>query len=438
MIYPHSHCRRWAEADRDAIRGHGHGVRLDLRNLSGPRPRVQDQPRSIPREAPRMPGLDAIRRGPLEGPISLSKASLPTWLQGIRRTMTLGAATAVLGASLMFGSGAPVADLATSASVAPPQGALTQPAAVELVDTITAADPRIALEAVRSLAVEQAEEAVEAAHRQLGKAHQRRHDAIEGMLANMQTNGASAEAIARLQEDLHRPIEDVATTKDSRRLHPGLQSDVAKWFRIAERRSGELHAALEAFARLDEAYLAPTVGEVLAPLDLRPADLKALVAQESGDHLLQDSEGDIAGIAQIGTREVREVAPHLDRKDDVQAIELAARVLVKKAEQLEAMAEARGVDFDAVREGPDYHRFLFAAYNAGAAPIAKALRIAKDAGLDYTSWAAVLGDEGQPSSLHAGLRATPAYGRKAGSKLDEVTTYVERIDARRPALDVLS
>jgi hypothetical protein len=63
---------------------------------------------------------------------------------------------------------------------------------------------------------------------------------------------------------------------------------------------------------------------------------KAFVATESRDLLINETKGDIAGIAQIGAGEAKEAGGDpKDRLDPSTAIPLAAKVLVKKAQQRE-------------------------------------------------------------------------------------------------------
>jgi hypothetical protein len=435
-------------------------MKVDVRKVGGPQ--GQAQPTAVaakPLEALRWPDLGALPKTGLRAASPATKADLSSAFNTLIRRTSIAVGAAIIGASaLLLGPGAPIEQVAAppqqilapaeragpTLPVVPVEGLALQaegPAVQKEGLAITPAKmapssqirARAELETVRSLSTEHAGLALRAAHRKLGESSAERMRAIGALLKQMQSNGSSAAMISKVQDDLHRPLDEVATIKDSRMVFGGLQRDVSKWFGETAKREQELHATMQAWSRLDEAYLSPQVAETLAPLGLSPADLKALVGQESGDHMLKDQRGDIAGIAQIGTRENREVGPHLDRKDDKQAIELAALVLSKKADQLEAMARYRGVDWDAVQASPNFSRLLFASYNAGAEPIARALKIAQSEGLDITSWAAIRGAPGAHDNapLHRGLAATKTYRGKAAAKAKEVRTYVQRIDLRR-------
>lgn len=422
------------------IRHFVYGMKVDVRKVGGPQ--GQAHPTTVapkPAEALRWPDFNPLSKTELRAAGPAAKTDLSGALNTFIQRTSIAVGAAIIGASaLLLEPGAPIEQVASPLQQiqAPDERAVpTLPPvqAVSALEIAPEARARAELEAVRSLASEHASLALGAAHQKLGHASAERMRAISGLLKQMQSNGSSAAMISKVQDDLHRPIDEVATTKDSRLVFSGLQQDVSKWFGEAAKREQKLHGTMQAWSKLDKTYLAPQVAETLAPLGLSPADLKALVGQESGDHMLKDQRGDIAGIAQIGARENREVGPHLDRKDDHQAIELAALVLSKKADQLEAMARYRGVDWDAVQASPDFSRLLFASYNAGAEPIARALKIAQNEGLDITSWAAIRGAPGAHDNapLHRGLAATKTYRGKAAAKAKEVRTYVQRIDLRR-------
>ena len=157
--------------------------------------------------------------------------------------------------------------------------------------------------------------------------------------------------------------------------------------------------------------------KTLAGIGLVPADLKALIARESGD-LTENPQGPgIAGIAQIGVEEEKRAGGSPgDRKQPRRAIPLAAKVLVNTAGDLKKALKT-------VPSGDDWKKFLFAAYNAGVYAIAAAQSAAKTG----DTWAELVAG-GQSSPLFTGLKKF--YGAKTKAKFSEVTNHVNGISTR--------
>jgi membrane-bound lytic murein transglycosylase MltF len=159
------------------------------------------------------------------------------------------------------------------------------------------------------------------------------------------------------------------------------------------------------------------------PAGLTARDLKALIAQESGDLTIADVRGDKAGLAQMGKVEAKEIGMDpKNRLDPKKAIPGAAKVLAKKAAQLDAALVKQP-------KGDERRKFVYASYNAGARTIKVAQEEAIKQGLDPTVWAN-LTQGGAKSPLYKAIaKALPKLD--PGKKLAETTGYVERILARQ-------
>ncbi|MFN3198315.1 MAG: transglycosylase SLT domain-containing protein [Bradymonadia bacterium] len=231
----------------------------------------------------------------------------------------------------------------------------------------------------------------------------------------------AAEKAKALKADLERPLDGIITTADCRHVDAGLRNDVIKHHRQLTRARDEALHARHSFARYNMFFADERVVEVLRGTGISAAELKALVAQESGDFTLTDTRGDIAGPAQIGASEAREVGANpKDRLQADTAILLAARVLRQKVEQLKAELK------HGLPSGDDYKKFVFASYNAGARTVRRAQEAAVERGLDPLSWDDLVKGGPRDSALTDGIKeALP--GLKATSKHVEVASYVDRI-----------
>ena len=280
--------------------------------------------------------------------------------------------------------------------------------------------------AVISLNAEFKDKQVQAVESQLAKAMARRQSKIQGAFDAVNRpefmNQAWAQRKATdLKADLERSLEGVVTTADCAHVDKGLRGDVVKHHRQLVRARDEALAAKLSFARYNMHFADDRVVEVLRGTGISAAELKALVAQESGDFTLTDNRGDIAGPAQIGASEAREVGAHpRERLTPDTAILVAAKVLRQKVEHLKAELD------HGLPSGDDYKKFVFASYNAGARTIRLAQAAAAERGLDPMSWEALTSGGARTSALTEGIRSA-LPGLKAESKYVEVTSYVERI-----------
>ena len=225
-----------------------------------------------------------------------------------------------------------------------------------------------------------------------------------------------------LERDLAKSQDDVLKTPDSASVDKALRADIVKAHKALVASSAALTEGEKRWHRYDDIFASAAVVKTLAAKGFSPADLKALVAQESMDLLVNETKGDIAGIAQMGAKEAKEAggAP-ADRLDAKKAIPLSAKVLVLKARQLDAVMATKP-------SGNDYKKFVFASYNAGASTIATAQHKAAEMKRNSTSWDQLVAG-GDKSPLFAAIkdRLPKSPTRK---KYNETTDYVERIFKR--------
>jgi hypothetical protein len=286
--------------------------------------------------------------------------------------------------------------------------------------------PLVEVQGVRSLHIEQnLERAKTGGEGMLARRLKQRRAAIEKELAAVSklTDQPWAQAKAHaLTADLKKDLPAILKAEDSKYVDPRLRADVVAADKALEKQRAALKAGEQRWHAYDADFADNEVAKILAPKGFTPAELKALVAQESGDLTKDDRKGDIAGIAQMGAREAKEAGgkPE-DRLDPHKAIPLAAKVLITKANQLEA-------GLNPLPGGVDYKLFVFASYNAGARTIVEAQRKAKAMKRDPSSWASLVQGDTSSPLFQAIKVALPDLS--PARKYREVTDYVERIQAR--------
>ncbi len=225
-----------------------------------------------------------------------------------------------------------------------------------------------------------------------------------------------------LTADLKKGLDEILKSADSKYVNPDLRKDIVTAHKAVEKKQAALKAGEAKWRKYDPIFADQEVVKILATKGFSAAELKALVAQESGDLTKSDSKGDIAGIAQMGSKEVKEVGgkPE-DRLNPNKAILLAAKVLIKKATQLEA-------ELSPLPTGADYKKIVFASYNAGARTIVEAQKKAKAMQRNAASWESLV-KGGANSPLYHGIKvALPKLD--TAKKYRETTDYVARIFAR--------
>jgi len=318
----------------------------------------------------------------------------------------------------MLAASAPVIQRADAPAEAPPA---------------PAPDPTLAaVAAVRSFQVDQnlVRDAVGGARKQLDQRLRQRERELKKYLAHVGENSKVGQAV---QADLKKELDDILESPDSRFVNPGMRKDVL-----------DAHAALEAkqqaaaqgeahFHRYDTVFAGKAVADTLAAKGFTPAELKALVSQESGDLLAGEGDANVegpAGLAQIDQATAKAAGDPTGQKRlaAATAIPMAAQVLVMKSTALEKGLQE-------VPTGEEYKKFVYAAYNAGEGTIQQAQRLAKGMGRPGTTWSDLIrpvAGKGIESSPF--YRAADALLRKQkvepGAKYKETTDYVERIRGR--------
>jgi hypothetical protein len=289
-----------------------------------------------------------------------------------------------------------------------------------------AAPPLEQVQSVRSLHVEEnLAGAVTGANSALERRLAQRKAAIERDLAavsKLQGQPWAKKKADALTADLEKGLDEILKSADSQYVNPKLRKDVVDAHKAVEKKESARKAGEEQWRRYDPIFADQGVVKILAAKSFTVAELKALVAQESGDLTRSDVAGDKAGIAQMGAQEAKEVGgkPE-DRLVPSAAIPLAARALIKKAAQLEA-------GLVATPQGADYKKFVFASYNAGAQSIIEAQKKARAMGRDPTSWESLV-KGGVASPLYHGIKiALPKLD--TAEKYQETSGYVAKIFVR--------
>lgn len=288
-----------------------------------------------------------------------------------------------------------------------------------------------AVAAVRSFHVDQnlVKEGVGGARKQLDQRLKQREDTLKKYLAQVGENSKVGEAVAA---NLEKKLKDILDTPDSRFVNPGLRQDVVRAYNALDARQQAAAEGERRFHRHDAIFASREVAATLAARGFTPAELKALVSQESGDLTAGEGDGNIAGPAgpaQIDLETARSVEDPTGtgRLTPATAIPEAARVLVKKARALESMLQE-------VPTGEEFKKFVYATYNAGEGTIQVAQKLAKEMGRPGTTWNDLI----RPAP-GKGVESTPFYraasrtlaGKVApGDKYRETTGYVERIRGR--------
>ena len=274
-------------------------------------------------------------------------------------------------------------------------------------------DPLDDVKKVRSFNVEEKQASQATLQKQLDKRLQKRKDEITAALAETKNEARKT----ALSNDLAKSLEDIIKTPDAKGINPELRADIIKSATALGKATATAQTAEKAWSQFDDVFVDADVVEKLAGIGLVPADLKALIARESGD-LTENPQGSgIAGIAQIGAEEEKRAGGSPgDRKQPRLAIPLAAKVLVDTAGDLKKALKT-------VPTGDDWKKFLFAAYNAGVYAIAAAQSAAKTG----DTWAELV-TGGQSSPLFKGLKKY--YGDKTKAKFSEVMNHVNGILGR--------
>ena len=283
------------------------------------------------------------------------------------------------------------------------------------------------VKAVKSPTVTLREEAVKTAETQLNKRVQKRKTEIETSLAELGPNPKSETGKTKreaLQKDLAKDLETILKEPDSQSVYAGLRKDIIESAKSFRAQTLKLKGEQTQWARYDPIFAGQEVADALGAQSLTAAELKALIAQESGDLTENDTKGDKAGIAQLGTAEEKMVgAKPGDRLVPEKAIVIAAKVLNRYTDELDKALSVKPV-------GVERKKFIMAAYNTGVNAVARAQREAIDMKRDGKTWQSLI-DGGKTSPLYKAIVATYPKGDHTAT-YKEKSKYPDEILARVP------
>ncbi|MGE5603047.1 MAG: transglycosylase SLT domain-containing protein [Nitrososphaerales archaeon] len=284
------------------------------------------------------------------------------------------------------------------------------------------------VKAVKSENVSLREHEVQTAETQLAARMAKREAEIQAAIAELGPEPKSEKAktrLAALQKDLAKDLATIIKEPDSKGVYKGLRADIIESARYVDTQKLNLKSAQDQWAKYDPIFAGKEVADALGKQTLTAAEFKALVAQESGDLTKSDPKGDIAGIAQLGTKEEKLAgAKPGDRKKPEKALVIAATVISKYADQLDKELSVKP-------EGVERKKFIMAAYNSGVNAVATAQREAIKMGRDGKTWQSLI-QGGEESPLYKAIVAT--YPKKTNYAVTyaEKSEYPEKILARLP------
>jgi len=243
---------------------------------------------------------------------------------------------------------------------------------------------------------------------------------IEDFLATLKTKPKSyTDRLAALEIDKKKTDQQIYDLEDSKDVAPDRRKQIIKAMNTVKITDTQIAEAKKNWHQYDDKFTgSEELMNVLKEIQMEPADLKAMVGQESGDLMLgNDQDGDIAGIAQIGPNETVAVGNKAeDRKDTNKAILIAAKVLRMNINNA-------GITPSMFSTIDDYKCMAFAAYNAGGNAIKQSIASTKN----NKTWAGLITGDAK-SGLYIGLNKT--LPKLMPSKFTEVKTYVQRIFKR--------
>jgi Domain of unknown function (DUF4157)/Transglycosylase SLT domain len=307
------------------------------------------------------------------------------------------------------------------------QGGGASPGGIVQRQPDPAAEREKAVKRVVSPNVQMRATALTEVEQQLAKRMRKRQLEIQGLLDELGPNPKSKggqDKVAALTKDLKKDLATIISEPDSKSVNPDLRKDIISSSKSVDAQKLKLKGAKEQWSKHDAIFAGKEVAEALADSGLSAAELKALVAQESGDLTEDDQEGDIAGIAQLGTVEEKKAGGKAgDRKKPEKAILLAAKILSMYAKDLDKALTVKPV-------GLERRKFIMAAYNAGVNAIATSQRKAIEMKVDGKTWESLI-KGGKESALYKGLLDT-YKDDKVPDKYKETTDYITKIYARIP------
>jgi hypothetical protein len=266
---------------------------------------------------------------------------------------------------------------------------------------------------VRSPTLDAAKDQTADIDEQLGKRLDKRKAELNKKLADENKRSHPDQAkIDALNKDLAKPVSEVIDMKKPDHASNAVRKDIAQSAGQLERDKKREKAIGDKWSKLDSTFASQDVRNALGPDTITPADLKALIAQESGD-LMNEHTGHKgrSGIAQLSPKEEKQFggAPG-DRDKPEKAIVMAAKAVADKAHQLDKLLKNKPT-------GKDRRKFIMGAYNAGEFTIRDAQNFAIADGKSGTTWDE-LTDGGDKSALHRAVAKdlAPKVGAKASAK----------------------
>jgi hypothetical protein len=281
---------------------------------------------------------------------------------------------------------------------------------------------------VKSQNVQLREGAVETAETQLDKRVQKRKAEIEGLLNELGPTPRSEKAEARakaLEKDLAKDLATIIKEPDSAPVNKALRKDIIESAKSVDAQKLKLKTAQDQWSKYDAIFAGDKVAAALGTQTLRAAELKALVAQESGDLTKNDPRGDIAGIAQLGTaEEKRGGGKPGDRKVPEKALIIVAKIISTYAGELDKALSAKPA-------GLERKKFIMAAYNSGVNAIVTAQGEAIKMKRDGKTWQSLI-EGGKDSPLYKAIVATYPKGTDYAKTYKEKSEYPGLILGRLP------
>jgi hypothetical protein len=284
------------------------------------------------------------------------------------------------------------------------------------------------VKAVKSGNVTLREKEVKTAEGQLAKRMAKRQAEIQKMIDEIGPNPKSATSKTRLealQKDLAKDLATIIKEPDSKGVYAVLRKEIIDSAKYVDAEQLKLKSAQDQWSKHDAIFAGKEVATALGKQTLTAAEFKALVAQESGDLTKNDTKGDIAGIAQLGTQEEKIAgAKPGDRKIPEKALVIAAKVLSEYASQLDKALSVKP-------EGAERKKFIMGAYNSGVNAIVTAQREAIAMKRDGKTWQSLI-DGGAKSPLYKAIVATYPKKTDFAETYKEKAEYPEKILSRLP------
>jgi hypothetical protein len=290
-----------------------------------------------------------------------------------------------------------------------------------------APDDKDAVKRVTSSRVEAKQKHLISIENQLQRRVRKRQKGLTELRAHLGTapKGERKERADRLDADLAKDLDAVVAHPDSKGVSRALRADIIEWVRKRDDAQVELTELTQAWGEFDGIFAGKEVAENLGT-GLTPAQLKALIGQESADLTKSDidPDKDKIGVAQMGAAEAKEAGGSPDdRKVPEKAIPLAAKLVGLRAARLDKALKAKVT-------GVERARFIMASYNGGMNLVLTAQRIAIEMGRSGTTWESLIaGDKKSP--LYRALEAT-YKAKQVEGKFKEVKDYIRNIEARLP------